>query len=156
MQCRMCHNPLNGPPKTRGKMFCDIICQRGFYRKRRKEGTKKGEPQFSTKCQNCGCQFLTLRSTRKWCSAKCRVYFVGRETHSEWEPQIEDWLKELAKRKWWANMSDIFQLIHYHSLIFPKKSYDNNEYGVSWEREEVFNFMLKDLVVWIKKKKKMS
>jgi hypothetical protein len=152
MQCRMCHNPLSGPPKTKGKMFCNIKCTDRFYRESRKNKTPIRN--IPAKCINCGLEFLSARGTKRYCSRRCTIDYYSNNLKSvnESQHEIECWIKELAKKRYWANMVDIFQLIHYHSLIFPQKSYDN-EYNIKREREEVFNFMLKDLVVWVKRKK---
>jgi hypothetical protein len=173
MKCRYCDEEVKHNFPGKSTMFCDKRCKDLFYyiKRRIKEGKPapkglKGSgnwPEFQSRpkikkiCPVCGVEFEVVTKRGIYCGKKCRsIWHYNGEVNDNIPPdyinKVGNFLKELRRKIWWADMGDIFRIIDFHSIIFPGKSYEDNIRQGMMDREEVFNRMVLDLVKWWKKK----
>lgn len=160
-RCRWCQSeidPLNCSGKRKGTLFCNQEHREKFYYETRKSKKppviKKNKEIIRKKCLGCNLEIEVLgKSLKKFCSYDCcRRYHSRNKVGGEIITDIKTFVQKLKNKNYWADMADIFELIHFHSLAYPQKSYDNQHDDLN--REEVFNLMLLDLIEFINKNEK--
>jgi hypothetical protein len=78
--CKACGRPERRPGRTRSTLCGECQRRRGVDRQRQRRClraglvTATGEP-VGRKCEHCGEPFVPERTTARFCSPKCRVYF---------------------------------------------------------------------------------
>jgi hypothetical protein len=166
--CKNCGKEFIKEGQKKKASYCSPICNSNhWHRKKREElrikkGKKKEvEPKTNTiiidNCIYCGSEFLKTRIDRIYCSKYCGLLYnnekrkgtsVKIKVKEDYIHEIEKFVIEIKEKRFWADMIDIFKLIHYHAIKFPHKVYDD----AIFNKEQIFNMMYKDLVDYIHKK----
>jgi hypothetical protein len=160
-RCRWCDaevDPTNCYGKQSGKLFCNKLHSGRWYYKIRKQKEEEGiipEPPKIKRCLTCNTEMLlTKKYNKKYCNIKCRKQYHNTLINHDEDLQrilaeTKVFIHKLKKKSYWADMADIFQLIHFHSIVYPGRTYEWD--GVERTKEELFNIMLLDLIKFTKR-----